>query len=233
MKEHPIIFSAPMVQAILKKQKTETRRVIVPQPVTTWGGPLLVDDAGELWEPHPGGPPGEPICLASGKPQHCPYGVPGDLLYVKERMRVVGRLARGRVIVEYMADGERMHCNIPETHWDKPTSQPSEKFHNARFMPKWAARIWHEATTIDVERVQDITEDGAIAEGASPMHLDDLGQTWKTHRRGFRTLWDSINLNRGYGWDVNPRVYAVGHKLLSTTGRPEAHSTAEKAGEPT
>ena len=57
--------------------------------------------------------------------------------------------------------------------------------------------------------MQDITEAGAVAEGASKQHIDDLGQTWATHRRGFQALWDSINAARGFGWDVNPWVWAV------------------------
>ncbi len=81
------------------------------------------------------------------------------------------------------------------------------------FLPKWAARIWLEITGLRDEKVQEISEADAIAEGAKKMHLDDLGQTFATHKRGFESLWDSINTKRGYGWDKNPDVKVIEFKI--------------------
>ena len=84
-------------------------------------------------------------------------------------------------------------------------------------MPKWAARIWLEITGIKVERVQDMYEQDAEAEGAVKMHLDDLGQTWSTYVRGFQSLWDSINAKRGFGWDKNPWCWVIEFKRIART----------------
>jgi hypothetical protein len=75
----------------------------------------------------------------------------------------------------------------------------------AEIPPRWASRITLEIVSIRVERLQEITEEDARCEGVEPMHLDDLGQTWKTFKRGFQSIWDSIYGN----WDANPYVWVV------------------------
>ena len=78
-------------------------------------------------------------------------------------------------------------------------------------MPKLAARIWLEITRVQVEKVQDITEADAKAEGAEPVcGLDQKPD----YRGGFYFLWDSINAKRGFGWDVNPWVWVVEFKVV-------------------
>jgi len=182
-KEHPILFTGDMVRAILDGRKTQTRRVIKnPQRLE---GLMLEGEAGE-W---------------------CPYGVVGDRLYVREtwcagiewddeKPSEIDPLCGGNDIF-YLANGEK-----PEGYGK---TRPNI------FMPKWAARIWLEITGIRVERVQEISEEDATAEGV--MRLT----TYRTETPMidmFRHLWNVINANRGYGWDVNPWVWVVEFKRV-------------------
>ncbi len=125
----------------------------------------------------------------------CPYGQVGDVLWVRETW-----MPQDEGIC-YRADGE------------KP-SWVEDKWKPSIHMPRKLARIFLEIISTHAERVQDITEEDAKAEGAKAMHLDDLGQTWKTHKRGFQSLWDSINEKRGFGWDKNPWVWVVTFKKV-------------------
>jgi hypothetical protein len=102
------------------------------------------------------------------------------------------------------------------------------RYKTARFMPRWASRITLEINGVRVERVQNITETDAEAEGVerwvigdgwreyglSPADESACGAPMETARESFRTLWDSINSARGYGWDANPWVWAVEFKRL-------------------
>lgn len=202
MKERPILFSGPMVRAILDGTKTQTRRVITTKtnaflcyPAHRWtvrgsrlGGFVAVD---------------VPDCKDSTLFEHvgfkCPYGQPGDLLWVRETWAPHGESDlsyKDRSGIYYRADDETNYTT--DGAW-----RPS--IH----MPRWASRITLRITGVRVERVQDISEEDAQAEGVSAVHLADLGQTWKTRREGFHLLWDSINAKRGYGWDVNPWVWVI------------------------
>jgi len=83
-------------------------------------------------------------------------------------------------------------------------------------MPRWASRITLEVTAVRVERVQDIAEADAIAEGCQPPFVDHLGNHRNPHGDNgeFHMLWDSINAKRGYGWDANPWVWVVEFRRL-------------------
>ena len=168
MKERPILFSGPMVRAILDGRKTQTRRPIKLQPFVAT--PSMFDIS------------------------KCPLGQPGDRLWVRETWRTgpLFGIPRGqkRQIPIYRADRE---INIYPAGVEINFSwRPS--IH----MPRWASRITLEIARVWVERVQDITEEGAIREGmvrvdrCSPFQM-------------FRDTWQSI-----YGtWDANPFVWAV------------------------
>ncbi len=190
MTEHPILFNTKMVRAILDGRKTQTRRVakIDERDYDTWG-----KEAMDAVIRH-----------------HCPYGQVGDRLYVKEPFKIN---RRGRdwncVIGEYTRDGIQFtkHLQIPETDkflkWKEPYKGKS-----SLFMFKSLARIHLEITAIRVERVQDITYLDAKAEGIKY----DRGN--EDPRWVFERLWDSINKNRGYGWNVNPWVWVVEFKKI-------------------
>ena len=83
-------------------------------------------------------------------------------------------------------------------------------------MPKWAARIWLEITDVKVERLHQIGEEAARAEGVESLGGDQFGddKLWMTYRDIFIHLWDSINEKRGFGWDSNPYVWVVEFKVI-------------------
>lgn len=195
MKERPIIFSGPMVRAILDGRKTQTRRVI--------RNPERLDglmNAGEAAE-------------------WCPYGQPGDLLWVRETWAQIWEcdppdpselpeaLDSMPWHLEYKADsGAKYPGEWPDDMGDDPNCA---KWQSSLFMPKWAARLWLRITNVRVERLCDITEENILAEGVAlqPWAADNC-QDW-ARTAGFAQLWDSINSKRGYSWESNPWVWVI------------------------
>jgi hypothetical protein len=215
LKERPIIFSGDMVRAILEGRKTQTRRVVKGYRIER---PTPPKDAFFFdWYRIPSNKwcgthtiSGQGVATTL-----CPYGVPGDLLWVKESLRGDGEPGGRRVgIVRYAADGWMVIDEGSDVIWEwkRPTLA-------ARFCPRWASRITLKLTDVRVERVQDISEDDAKAEGVESFIYDgagvwrdyELGQdTWQTTARGsFVGLWDSLNAKRGYSWESNPWVWAL------------------------
>ena len=200
MKEIGIIFSTPMVQAIRENRKSMTRRVIKPQPL--WIGdpsiPFKTEDAdlkGII---------------------KCPYGQPGDRLWVRETWGFLR---------SWDCEGE---CNCSTAYKGdmgcyqyKATSEDLElKWKPSIHMPKVAARILLEVVSVRVERVQDITEEDAKAEGVGDLFIEDCAYDDKYNNipwiqeegltiHQFARLWNSINEKRNYGWDNNPWVWVV------------------------
>lgn len=192
MKERPILFSAPMVRAILEGRKTQTRRAVADRYM--------------------------PLVLAAALPSlhdACPYGKPGDRLWVREAFSGPycmesappakwGRSSR----LWYWADG-----NPSEGDWTRP--RPS--IH----MPRWASRITLEIVAVRVERLQDISDDDCLAEGIAQVVRERLPSIQQCGEYDaidvdpvaeYRALWETIN---GSGaWDVNPWVFAVGFKVV-------------------
>ena len=206
MKESPIPFKGDMVRAVLSGQKTQTRRPMKPIPVypDAFGGLRreIHDGQVHFW--------------ASGAelPAHkfrCPYGQPDDRLWVKETHARHPQFAE----VAYRADGEEFEDA------DGFTWHP--KWTPSIFMPRALCRIILEITDIRVERVQNITSDGAIAEGAYEVRkvgdiahatwtMDGLDWRYDTPREAFAATWDSLYAARGLGWDVNPWIWVVTFK---------------------
>jgi len=207
-KTKPIIFSGPMVRAILDGIKTQTRRVIKPQPKYWQRGFLKGEDkpcALYWWEKN--GTPARGMELREIT-EYCPHGQPGDILWVRETWYECFDGLDGCDFDGYVADGEKPCGPCRATAFEAMSIGYRSK-RPSIFMPRWAARLFLRITDVRVERVQDITEEDARAEGVEKMHIDDLGQTWKTHRRGFESLWDTINAKRGYSWDTNPWVWVI------------------------
>jgi len=177
MKERPILFGGEMVRAILDGSKTQTRRVIKPQPDEAWTmqGPCVINGH------YADGP-----CKSDLR---CPYGKSGDRLWVKETFMP---LTKG---FAYRADG-LINEKFPGINW-----QPSI------FMPRSASRIMLEIESIRVERVQDISEEDAIAEGCG--YYDKPDDFPLLPLQDFCDLWDSINEKRGFGWKDNPWVWVI------------------------
>jgi len=184
MKERPIIFSASMVRAILEDRKTQTRRVIKPQPTGELAGiagvkvGFLKYEPRYIWRDEHG---------ELTKWLRCPYGDPGDRLWVREtRWRGGGYAATD------------------------PPNLANEGKVPSIFMPRWASRITLEITGVRAERIQDISMHDALSEGAEPLHSDFHDGS---HCIGwFKRIWDSINAKRGFGWDANPWVWVIEFK---------------------
>lgn len=195
-KERPILFSAPMVRALLAGTKTQTRRVITPQPQRYTGATPGTWMYGHrnlegLFAEHVFGG-----CMAKLAP--CPYGVPGDRLWVRETWRVFGGPE-----YEYQHDPRSVQFRADEAAFEQKEWKPSI------FMPRWASRITLEVTDVRVQRVQEISEDDALAEG---MTCDG---DHASARDNYETLWNYINEKRGHGWATNPWVWCVSFKRVT------------------
>jgi hypothetical protein len=181
MRERPILFNGEMVKAIIQGQKTQTRRVMKLRP---GHGPV-------------------PLLP-------CPYGQPGDQLWVRETHQFVfhdeGKLdgAEYNLHSEYGDTFDIRYLSDPNVEWDWDGGwRPS--IH----MPKWASRITLEITDIRVERLQEISEEGAKNEGTETWAKATLteGEQWENQRMNFAMLWESIH---GEGtWGQNPWVWVV------------------------
>lgn len=227
--ERPILFSAPMVRAILDGKKTQTRRVVTPQPSADWDGRMLecvwyhpsIERRGQL-EPGP-----EIFGFADDREGwKCPYGAPGARMYIKEsawmycERRPNGTTKTGRAKwvyvplesapVHYAVDGHKPTTAVvhPETK-----NQWGWRLKVARFLPRWASRITLEVTDLSVERVQHICEADAIAEGFQGRRWDEKQKDYDSSslsgRDRFRDLWNDLNAPRGFGWKENPWVWVV------------------------
>jgi len=232
MKERPILFSGEMVRAILNGQKTQTRRVCKLQPTRDiYGWWILTADEGKPFLVN-----GQACSVlkttevddlrAALQSLPCPYGVPGDRLWVRECFGFTAQwplsyqrqwLAErspwlpGNITMAYRADE-------PEGNWCwKPSIH----------MPKIYSRITLEIVNVRVERVREITEDDAREEGiiipdymAGTVRLPHGGAPVLRTSYGsrFADLWDRINAERGYGWDTNPWVWVIEFKRVETKG---------------
>jgi hypothetical protein len=211
MSERPILFSAPMVRAILAGQKTQTRRVVTGRG---WDQSdyksvrLLRSD-----DPRLG-------LQAFFFPGHlgvkCAFGAPGDRLWVRETWSPDHRDVYPCVTTVYRADcgftdaeaREHRHCNYERTgmrHFEC-LACAGFKWRPSIFMKRQLSRITLEVTDVRVERLQEISGEDCAAEGIGAYpHLET--------RKNFSALWDSINSKRA-SWDSNPWVWVVSFKRV-------------------
>jgi hypothetical protein len=209
MKEISILFSGPMVRAILEGSKMQTRRVAMHPVFQTLSYAV---DCGDGWY-------GD----EEGQIQvRCPYGQPGDRLWVREAWRV------GEGYDEL--PGSKF--TSPEVWYEVDTKTPPPKagrYRHARFMPRWASRLTLQVADVRVQRLQDISEEDAKAEGApeicdmcgnSPTHeahwvceKDYESQIDVSHKVGFQKIWDSIYAESA-PWASNPWVWALTFKVV-------------------
>jgi hypothetical protein len=195
VREKPILFSGPMIRAILEGRKTQTRRVVKPQPDYLWNE--------------------EPCTQASG---YCkgPAGFKSawdaihNRLWVRESFwyqEWLGLPSSEPQPIHYTADG---NTECLEDYKQKPSI----------FMPRWASRITLEITNVRVERLQDISEADAIAEGVytNEQAIEKLGLPSDAKLSGtcvdkYRIVWESIN-GKKYSWASNPWVWVISFKRL-------------------
>ena len=189
----PIIFSTPMVQAILDGRKTQTRGVVKinGQPISSPEERLELTEDGLIYHS---------VNSMSGY-YKLSYQL-GDILWVRETWATVSS-----GIIEYKATYIEPYTGSTEIDHigKKITWRPS--IH----MPREAARIFLQVKNVRVERLQDITEEDAKAEGCHERLLND---GWKnigklTARDDFIMLWEYLNAKHGYGWDTNPWVWVI------------------------
>jgi hypothetical protein len=213
MKLRPILFSTPMVMALLAGRKKQTRRIVkLPKWSTQdWEDFTAIDDYVSI------------ICESSGCEAEidCPYGQPGDVLWVRESLQIFKRpglyeayrYADGEVRVWEHERPEYDEGATVKIDWSKVKKTPS--IH----VPKKYCRLFLQIKSVRVERLQDITEADAIAEGIEQVDTDRGGAPiWKNYEgkgihiwmspvNSYQSLWEKINGPES--WEVNPWVWVV------------------------
>lgn len=212
VKYHPILFSAEMIRSLLAGLKSQTRRIINPQP-----------EFDGYWWTHKGYSCNGERGFREGMPLFgkCPYGQVDDRLWVREscwlRPDLTRRMMRSGADtwpkVIYAADPNCDKAWCKENDW---TFRPS--IH----MPRWTSRITLEITDVRVERAQEISEADAKAEGIEPVVQMGTYTTFKNYMPGlpshvlatcsFKSLWESINGSKS--WNANPWVWVVSFKRV-------------------
>jgi hypothetical protein len=206
MKERPILFSAPMVRAILDGRKTQTRRIVKDRrPWAQQAIPKLtafVPSADRSSFGMKVGYQGDPLAGHVGT-IWCPYGAPGDRLWVRETFG-------GDDICGYAYRADHPEQKRFEGDGEQPDSPWRPSIH----MPRAASRILLEVTDVHAERLQDISEDDARAEGVEAFARDAEGDCWTDgkHRTALEYLWGQIN--GPDSWARNPWVWVVGFQRV-------------------
>lgn len=224
MKETGILFSGPMVNAILADKKWVTRRTrgldVINRNPDSWSL-----SGAKITGPH---------CFwvqfssnAGEDGVKCPYGESGSRLWVRETHGIfstdtgsvsVGykaRLPQGKTIfdtdggLDVIRPGPEA-CAWAEGHID------TERWRPSIFMPKWASRITLEITHVRVERLQTISEENVQAEGIEPSHYycDEVTGHHCDAVAAFQNGWDELNSKRGFGWRINPWVWVIEFKRV-------------------
>lgn len=238
MSERPILMSGPMVRAILAGTKTQTRRAVTPSRSLVDGTGYRawphLDFDGSKWVdagPSPAGNPGPYLKVANidGERRHRVYSriQVGNTLWVKET---------------WAPDPEPGDLGLTGYTWYRATHEEvlpqPERWRPSIHMPRWASRINLRVTSVRVERVQDISEEDAVAEGVKPLgpafralygatpenvgHVYPApaadvmagGESWTTSAaRSFRGLW--VSINGAESWESNPFVWVVGFERVN------------------
>lgn len=187
MKERPILFSAPMVRALVAGTKTQTRRAMKPQPMPDgnllrWGAAAWGEKVRSV-----------PVLPGHSLAARCPYGKPGDVLWIREAWRAADIYdgtppaeIPGGAAVWYEADGK----HVPQRTGD--LRLVAGKLRPGIHQPRWMCRLRLLLTEVRVERLKSISDDDALAEGidrAAPLK----GIVLPTPVDAYEALWDSIN----------------------------------------
>ncbi|MFU2766347.1 hypothetical protein ACM7NV_11845 [Pseudomonas aeruginosa] len=206
MKERPILFTGPMVRAILEGRKTVTRRVVKPQP----------DFLGSMVDPNT---PFKTLDAGLHARITCPHGQPGDRLWVREAWAADAQV--DAIAPSDLSQGEPIWYPADLSVRQTGCSMISKgRVRPSIHMPRWACRILLEITAVRVERLQDISEEQALAEGVRGEPCDharqacaDIGCWGDTAKGAFGFLWESLN---GEGsWAANPWVWVVEFKRVT------------------
>jgi hypothetical protein len=231
MKARPIIMRGDMVRATLDhRKKSQTRREIKPQPYEPDMDLTEILCQGKVHYRRPAGHPMiEEAATAPGYSTRtgwaglltrCPFGQPGDRLWVRETWNKHGGVLSYRADGDWIKDFKREHDrNNPAAVLEAQLLKWVPSIH----MPRWASRLTLEITAIRIERLQDITEEDAKAEGSTlacwfgdrsfprKVPMQEIGDLW-SYKTGFANLWESVS---GAGsWDKNPWVWVINYKVV-------------------
>lgn len=231
MNELSILMHERSVKNLLAGRKTQTRRVIKPKPP---------EEAKRYVPRNPGGHPGPMPGFWDNEDPHsdeygkhvanlpsCPYGEPGDLLYVRETFRLPANVddappseCKGAPIM-YEADATSILGDLTQR---KPWGKTRASIH----MPKWASRIWLRVKDVRVERIRMISVDDILAEGVEPQYYEhDPDKICPSACAvQMQRLWNDTHSHQQdeFGWAANPWVWVVEFEVVSTTGRPRGGS---------
>ncbi|MDO8039447.1 hypothetical protein [Janthinobacterium sp. SUN137] len=225
-KERPIPFNAPMVLAVVAGTKTQTRRLVTPAPK------MVTDKRIEPWT----GAPTTLLQLLQASKRSCPYGKPGDRVWVRETF-----FAYGRWVTRYSEKKRRdewhfidmtAECDRAYQYDADSPDLPSAAGRGALpgwykrpsiFMPRAACRILLEIVSVRVERLQDISDADIVAEGIDMEALAESQDRYDivckgsgaseraTERTAWRDLWEST----GGDWDANPWCWVISFKRVA------------------
>ena len=236
VKERPILFSGPMVRAILEGRKTQTRRVVKCRD-PRWEVSDEGDGTGKLWPYWPCYVTGEPECI----PVACPFGQPGERLWVRETWTYSDECEH----FNHLHNGPLIYQAANKTCCPR-------KWRPSIHMPRKACRLLLEVADVCVERLQEITEEDAAAEGFKAVEplpwwqgyreregVGLMHQQWHglkppdwmiepklmggddpvatTARHEFSILWNALNGRRGYSWESNPWVWRIAFSVVGAT----------------
>jgi hypothetical protein len=232
IKERPILFSAPMVRAILEGRKKVTRRALNERALKNINIGAQIGECHEL----PTEGPLHPNSVGYYN-DFCPFGQPGDRLWVRETFALLGNedgvcvdwsdqmvkgdeRAAARIFRASCTIGDYSLWQVPDKAEWKPDTESLQyegSWRPSIHMPRWASRILLEITEVRVERLQGITYEDAVAEGVYRDNsrvwtaTDEGGQCHKYPEPAFRDLWKTT----GGDWDANPWVWVVEFKRVT------------------
>lgn len=217
MTDKPIPFSGPMVRALIAGRKTQTRRVLKPQPFADgyYDGevdctfvPAPASNRSAYFRFGASAVGGGAVRTEIHEPR---YEV-GDRLYVREAWKTHAEYddlapseMGGEEPIQYQADGAHQT-------WGYPGITKIGRFRHGMHMPRWASRLTLIVTDVRVQRVQEISTGDCLAEGIEANEAGLVlvqGSLPLTAKAAYRGLWDSLNAKRGFGWDANPWVVAA------------------------
>ncbi len=222
MRERPILFSGPMVRAILAGTKTQTRRPVKLKVGNDNRFPIGRNTVMNIRDPR--------------AVEYGPFGQTGDRLWVREEWHITGSSKHHsepfqRIHVAYrphstaaIERGYRLDGKTFRLDPDTPypcSSTPSHRKDGAIrwrpsiHMPRWACRLVLEIVSVRVERLQEISEEDALAEGVSLAWYSrehDIDGFYESYREAFQDAWNPIYAAKGQGWDANPWVWVVEFK---------------------
>lgn len=231
MSEKPILFSTPMIKALLENRKSQTRRIMKPQP--EWLGKVRDVSLGEGWfwktkvknAQFNNFNDDKELSKAIVKADVSPYFV-GQKLWVRETWKIEGfDDEEGAILIKFKDEKIFSYPTTQEIfdkYWYPNTDFHEEVWRPSIFMPRFASRITLEVTKVRVERVQSISEQDAFAEG-----IDTESESYclaENHQNAgvsvcpaiytYSVLWDKIN-GKIYPWNLNPWVWIVDFKRVA------------------